>query len=217
MHLCNNAIQKRGDKYGLYENGNQMSFDALQAYADENAGRPNCPSKLDVHGKMRAAMYRAMAISLHATLRQFRSPNSNSFQIFGYDFMIDQDGGVWLIEVNSNPCLAESSTILEDYVPEMLNGVFSLCVDPYARPHGTAASHRPEWRKLRSDINDSVRNKFDLICCGRVLHSGVDGIDDSDKVRFHKDTEGPLARSPTKYRDSSFTCRWCNPKQTTVK
>ncbi|EER17760.1 hypothetical protein Pmar_PMAR023690 [Perkinsus marinus ATCC 50983] len=102
MHLCNNAIQKRGDKYGLYENGNQMSFDALQAYADENAGRPNCPSKLDVHGKMRAAMYRAMAISLHATLRQFRSPNSNSFQIFGYDFMIDQDGGVWLIEIVEN-------------------------------------------------------------------------------------------------------------------
>lgn len=34
------------------------------------------------------------------------------FELFGYDFMIDQDFTVWLIEVNTNPCLDESSKIL---------------------------------------------------------------------------------------------------------
>lgn len=28
-----------------------------------------------------------------------------SFQIYGYDFMIDKKGYPWLIEVNTNPCL----------------------------------------------------------------------------------------------------------------
>ena len=29
------------------------------------------------------------------------------FQVFGFDFMIDQDLKVWLIEVNSSPAIAE--------------------------------------------------------------------------------------------------------------
>lgn len=31
--------------------------------------------------------------------------NLLGFEIFGYDFLIDKDGKVWLIEVNTNPCL----------------------------------------------------------------------------------------------------------------
>ena len=31
--------------------------------------------------------------------------NIFSFEIFGYDFLIDPKGKVWLIEINTNPCL----------------------------------------------------------------------------------------------------------------
>lgn len=34
------------------------------------------------------------------------------YELFGYDFMIDTSGKLWLIEVNSNPCLEESSPLL---------------------------------------------------------------------------------------------------------
>ena len=34
--------------------------------------------------------------------------------------MIDADLKVWLIEVNTNPCLEESSPILEEILPRML-------------------------------------------------------------------------------------------------
>ena len=34
------------------------------------------------------------------------------FEIFGFDFFIDSDFYLWLIEVNSNPCLEESSPLL---------------------------------------------------------------------------------------------------------
>ncbi len=30
---------------------------------------------------------------------------SHNFEIFGLDFMIDNNFHVWLIEVNTNPCL----------------------------------------------------------------------------------------------------------------
>ncbi len=35
------------------------------------------------------------------------------FEIFGYDFIIDADYNTWLIEVNTNPCLEESSPLLQ--------------------------------------------------------------------------------------------------------
>jgi tubulin--tyrosine ligase len=42
------------------------------------------------------------------------NPNmkKHQFEIFGYDFMIDRELRPWLIEVNTNPCLEESSALL---------------------------------------------------------------------------------------------------------
>jgi D-alanine-D-alanine ligase-like ATP-grasp enzyme len=45
------------------------------------------------------------------------------FELFGYDFMIDANLKVWLIEVNTNPCLEESSPILEEILPRMLGKI----------------------------------------------------------------------------------------------
>lgn len=43
------------------------------------------------------------------------------FEVFGYDFMVDVDLNVWLIEINSNPCLEESSPLLKKIIPRMLS------------------------------------------------------------------------------------------------
>lgn len=45
-------------------------------------------------------------VSLKATSKLLNANNRKfSFQIFGYDFMIDNTGHPWLIEVNTNPCI----------------------------------------------------------------------------------------------------------------
>lgn len=41
-------------------------------------------------------------------------------EIFGYDFIIDSDFKTWLIEVNTNPCIEESSQILKVLLPRMI-------------------------------------------------------------------------------------------------
>lgn len=43
-----------------------------------------------------------------------------SFEIFGFDFIIDENFHTWLIEVNTNPCLEESSPLLAMLIPRMI-------------------------------------------------------------------------------------------------
>ena len=45
--------------------------------------------------------------------RAQNNPHGRFFELMGYDFMIDEDFNVWLIEVNTNPSLAESSLYLQ--------------------------------------------------------------------------------------------------------
>jgi hypothetical protein len=49
------------------------------------------------------------------------------FEIFGYDFIIDDNFKVWLIEINTNPCLEESSKLLRTLLPRMIgNSYYNL-------------------------------------------------------------------------------------------
>jgi hypothetical protein len=59
------------------------------------------------------------------------NPNQrkNTFEIYGYDFMIDSKLKPWLIEVNTNPCLEETSTLLRQLLPRMLDDAFKLTID----------------------------------------------------------------------------------------
>jgi D-alanine-D-alanine ligase-like ATP-grasp enzyme len=57
------------------------------------------------------------------------SKRRNCFELFGYDFILDEDFNVWLIEVNTNPCIEESSSILKMYLPRMIDDMVKLSVD----------------------------------------------------------------------------------------
>jgi len=46
----------------------------------------------------------------------------NQFELFGYDFMISEDLSVYLIEVNTNPCLeTEPCSLLQRLIPQVLD------------------------------------------------------------------------------------------------
>ena len=70
------------------------------------------------------------ALALVAAKRKL-NPNKRKhcFEIFGYDYIIDQDFNVWLIEVNTNPCIEESSSLLKILLPRMLDDAFKITID----------------------------------------------------------------------------------------
>lgn len=53
----------------------------------------------------------------------------HTFELFGYDFILDEDFNVWLIEVNTNPCIEESSQLLKILLPRMIEDMLRLTID----------------------------------------------------------------------------------------
>jgi hypothetical protein len=67
---------------------------------------------------------------MHSVFKKL-NPNrrKHCFELFGLDFMLDSDMNCWLIEVNTNPCIEESSKLLAMLIPRMLDDMFKLTID----------------------------------------------------------------------------------------
>jgi len=72
-----------------------------------------------------------IVIKTFNAVRKSIDPNrrKHCFELFGYDFILDEDFNQWLIEVNTNPCIEESSNILKIYLPRMIEDMLKLTVD----------------------------------------------------------------------------------------
>lgn len=51
------------------------------------------------------------------------------FEILGYDFILDNNFDVWLLEINDNPGLCESSPLIKVLIPRMIDDALRLTID----------------------------------------------------------------------------------------
>jgi hypothetical protein len=68
--------------------------------------------------KVAADIFRSVYTKVNPNKKDF------TFEIFGLDYMIDENFKVWLIEANTNPCLELSSPLLGRIIPGMLENAF---------------------------------------------------------------------------------------------
>ena len=73
--------------------------------------------------------------------------------------MIDNMLNVWLIEVNTNPCLELSSKLLERIIPQITEHTLRLCLDPLFPP----STHYPNNLKHLCPDNPLERLQYELI------------------------------------------------------
>ena len=54
----------------------------------------------------------------------------HTFELLGYDFIIDEQLNTILIEVNTNPSLDESNNLLRKLIPRMIDDTLNVVLDP---------------------------------------------------------------------------------------
>ncbi|XP_026134746.1 tubulin--tyrosine ligase-like isoform X2 [Carassius auratus] len=126
-HLTNHCIQEEhSQNYGRYEEGNEMFFDEFRQYL------------LSTHS---VAMETSILPQIKHIIRSCltciepaistKHLSYQSFQLFGFDFMLDESFKVWLIEINGAPACAQKlyPELCQGIVDVAISTVFSLSAD----------------------------------------------------------------------------------------
>ena len=176
IHLTNNAIQKKSEFYGSFEEGNQLSFEEFQLYIDNNFEKiPHSQfvkKSISVRNDIYPSIKNLILKSL-GSVKQKLNPKKFKFcyELLGYDFLIDKDFNVWLIEINTNPCLELSSKLLQTLIPRMLDDLLKLTLDKIFPPLQNISEKAPEknysvegyedseliWEKL-CNLNENIQS-----------------------------------------------------------
>lgn len=96
----------------------------------------------------------------------------HTFEMYGYDFMLDDEFKLYLIECNTNPCLAVPCPLLARIISDAVDSTFRVTIDPVFQP-----TQPLSVRKKKMNSNDALKElKMDLIYDSEVDAEYLDGI-----------------------------------------
>ncbi|CAI2359568.1 unnamed protein product [Moneuplotes crassus] len=154
IHLTNDAVQKKSDSYGKYETSNKLSYNDLEKYLRINF--KDISFYRDIYPQIKQ-LVRDSFLSVYNKMGQNRI---NAFEIFGYDFMIDENFKVYLIEVNTNPCLEINCSLLSSVISSLIDNTFRITLDPY---YLYPFQFKDSKRNIPLTDSSSTLSKFELI------------------------------------------------------
>lgn len=125
-HLTNNCLQQHGDDYGKHEDGNTIGFELFQQYLDETYPEYNLSVKEHFLPRMKDLVIDTF-LSIKKNLNNAK--RENSFEFLGYDFLIDEDFRIWLIEVNSNPYIGIPNEYIREMLSKMIDDMLKITLD----------------------------------------------------------------------------------------
>lgn len=132
IHLTNDAVQKHAENFGKYESSNKLSYHDFQKYLNCHYPDLNVCFYRDILPQIKWLMTDAFR-SVYGKIDPYR--RMNSFEIYGFDFMLDRDFKVYLIEANTNPWLELPWPLLTRVISGMLDNSFRIAIDPLFPPN----------------------------------------------------------------------------------
>ena len=131
LHLTNDGVQKKSPKYGRFEPGNKLTMDQFQDYMTKTRHlNENYVSDV-LQNQIDDLVLKTVEASSHLLNPAHRK---NSFELLGYDFMLDDDLNVYLIEINSNPCLDLCCPHLDLNLPLLISDTLQVGLDALLPP-----------------------------------------------------------------------------------
>ena len=123
IHLTNYSVQKNNKNFSKNEIGNEISFNTFQKELDKNG---------DINFKKNIFENIIKIIEITANIAKNKINvlnRKNCFELFGYDFILDEDYKPFLLEINTNPGYEESSPLIKMLIPRMIDDALRLTID----------------------------------------------------------------------------------------
>jgi hypothetical protein len=125
VHLTNYSVQKHNIHFSKIEIGNEIPFYEFQKELDRKNSGKNF--RKDIYPKI-VRIIRLTGGAAAIGKMNFMNAK-NCFEIFGYDFILDENYRPYLLEINSNPGLEISSPLINQLLPRMIDDAFKLTID----------------------------------------------------------------------------------------
>ncbi|KAJ7393525.1 protein-glycine ligase, elongating [Desmophyllum pertusum] len=127
-HLTNQYVQKKHPMYSSMKEDTVWSFERLQSYIDEKYAKDKELPANWVYTTFTKRMHQIMTTCFHS-VRQKLHRRTGTFDLLGFDFLIDEDFKVWLLEVNINPALHTNCQVLMDLLPGVVDETLKLVIE----------------------------------------------------------------------------------------
>ena len=119
VHLTNQYVQKKHHLYAEKKEETVLSFDQFNEYVNIHEKENKCLIDDWVFNWFTPSM-KIIMLTCFKAVRHKLSGKVGVFELLGFDFMVDSDMKVWLIEININPALFTNCKVLQSELPPMI-------------------------------------------------------------------------------------------------
>ena len=125
VHLTNYSVQKHNIHFSKIEIGNEIPFYEFQR--ELNRKKTGINFLKDIYPKIVRIVRLTGGAAIQGKMNFMNV--KNCFEIFGYDFILDENYKPYLLEINTNPGLEISSPLINQLLPRMIDDAFKLTID----------------------------------------------------------------------------------------
>ena len=162
IHITNYSFQKNSSNFEKFEIGNEISYKDFKKFL------LNERIPIEKFDEMINQMKFLIKLSFKAVSNKLMKINPVlCFEIFGYDFILDNDFKPWILEINDNPGLCISSPVIEKLVPRMMDDAFRLTIDKVFNTKYAPGCFDEKGNyksKFRLDGFNDNENIFEFLC-----------------------------------------------------
>ncbi|CAH2104930.1 unnamed protein product [Euphydryas editha] len=145
VHLTNNAVQTKyknnGERDKALPDENMWDCHSFKAYLRQIGKYEMWDTK--IYPGMKQCLIGAML-----ACQETMDKRQNSFELYGADFMLTDDFTPWLIEINSSPDLAPTTSVTARLCPQCLEDVIKVVLDRRINPDADTGTFELAYKQF---------------------------------------------------------------------